>query len=154
VVAGVVRLAAVVSAPRSITLAEPAAMIGGRAALVLTAVLNRRSLKRELEDIGFSEGDRAAATEAAIALAEAGESWRRSRLPQSGNAATRGNDLSLALEPMVTVDEAGVLLGLGSRRVRQLAAAGDIPAERTSRGWGFVRSDVVGFREARERERA
>jgi hypothetical protein len=137
------------SAPRSITLTEPSAMVGGRAALVLTAVLNRRSLKRELEDIGFGEADQAAALEAALALAEAGESWRWSRLPRRGNAETRGNGVSPDSDVMVTVADAASLLRLSERRVRQLATAGDIPGERTSLGWRFAHRDVAGLRDRR-----
>ena len=81
------------SEPLSRPLNEPSAIVGGRAALVLTTVLERHQLlKRQLDDIGFNERDQAAAFDAADALAQAGESWRRSRLPQRGNAETRGND--------------------------------------------------------------
>lgn len=139
---------------RSRTLTEPSAVIGGRAAFVLSSVLegslrNRLQLRALLVEIGVSDRDRELALEGALALREAGELWRQS-FPQRGNAATRGNGSLVPSESMLSVDEAAGIVRLSARRVRQLAAAGDIPAERTPRGWRLAHRDVVGYREARE----
>lgn len=149
-------------APHSITFNEPVVALNGRAAFVLSKVLQGSlrgglSLKRLLDDIGVSEQDQAAALEVAGALAELGESWRRLRLPQRGNAETRGNDEPLSSEPMaiIATAEAAALLSLGERQVRNLAAAGDLRAERTPGGpWRFLHTDVVGLRDRRARQTA
>ena len=142
------------STPGSFTVSGPLAMISGRAAFILAAVLdchlrNRHSLRSLLAEIGVDESDRAVALEAALNIAEAGEAWHfRAR----GNAETRPQPEALTLAPMVTIDtaEAAVLLCLGERQVRNLAAAGDLPAERTPGGpWRFLHRDVVGLRERR-----
>ena len=136
-------------------LTGPLVVLEGRPAFLLSAVLsghlrNRHSLRSLLAEIGVDESDQAVAIEAALSLTEAGEEWRRSRLPQRGNAETRGNGVSPDSDVMVTVADAASLLRLCERRVRQLATAGDIPGERTSRGWRFARRDVVGLRDRRE----
>ena len=146
---------------RSRTLTEPSAVIGGRAAFVLAGILEgslrgRLSLRALLADIGVGERDQEVALEAEQALREAGDLWRQA-FPQSGNAATRGNDGPAdfaAVKPprsFLTSTEAAVVSGYTARRLRQLAAAGDVPAERTSNGcWAFAHGDVVGLRDQRE----
>jgi hypothetical protein len=133
-------------------------VIGGRAAFILAGVIegslrNHLSLRALLDETGVSDRDRELVLEAALALREAGEMWRQS-FPQSGNAATRGNDGPADSEAMkrtlVSSAEAASILRCSTRRARQLAAAGDIPAERTSRGWRFLHRDVVGLRDLRE----
>ncbi len=141
---------------RPLTFTGPVAMIGGEAAFVLAGILagslrGRLSLRALLEDIDLDPGRQALALEAQLALASAGESWR-AQFPQRGNAATRGNDDGLLWEDdvvTVTVEAAAALLQRTPRRVRQYAAAGDIPADKTALGWRFRRDDVVGFRAAR-----
>ena len=139
------------------TLVEgPVAQINGQAAFVLSRVLakglaGRVSLMKLLEASGASESDKQAALEGALMLQSAGIRWRELQpVSAGGNAATRGKADGLDSQVMVTVPEAAVLLQRSRRRVRQLAAAGDIPAERTSSGWLLSHRGVVGFRDRRQ----
>lgn len=134
------------------------AVIEGKAAFVLAYVLagslrNRLTLRELLDDAGLSEAERDAALAAAAALAEAGGQWREAQLPRCGNAATRGSG-ELAPSGEIDVAMTSTLLRISARRVRQLAAAGDLPAVRTTRGWRFERSEVVAFRDRRDNQEA
>jgi hypothetical protein len=133
----------------------PAAVVGGRAALILSAILkgslrDELSLRKLLNALALKPEDRAAALDAFTALEAAGESYRQSRRGNHrGNAVTSGNDEPLASEPMVTVSIAARVLNCSERRVRQLAVGGDLDGRKTPRGWVFPRSAVIALRERR-----
>jgi len=132
----------------------PSAVIDGCGALALSRVLRGElhhgmSLRQVLADMRLPAADQAAALEAAAALEEAGETSRLERLRQSsGTAATSGNRVRAKSVPMSTL-QAAHLLHLSVRRVRQLAAAGDIPASLVGGGYRLDQADVQAYREAR-----
>jgi hypothetical protein len=131
-------------------LSEPSAVIDGRAALVLAHVLarclhNRAPLRTVLSEMKVAPDVREAVLAAELALEEAGERWRigelarKQRAAISSNAETSGNGSVVASR------------GDGDRlhcRVRQLAAAGELPGVLTSRGWTFERADVIAYRDS------
>ena len=88
---------------------------------------DRLTFRRLLADMRLDPVSEAAAVEAFLALEEAGEGWRRSRLPQRGNAETRGSEEVLASEAMVDSAHASRLLGVSQRRVTQLALGSVLP---------------------------
>lgn len=143
------------------TVEEAAALVPGRAALILAAILrgslrNGLSLNLLLADMGLDPVNQAAAFDAYRALEETGERWRCAQLPQRGNAETGDDEIGVASDSLIMVDstEAGTLLGIGPRRVTQLAAAGVLEGTKTAHGWRFPRSEVVGLRELRQAEAA
>ena len=134
---------------------EPSAVVGGRGALVLARLLRGSlgrglSLRQYVAEMRLSPEDQAAVLEAAAALEEAGEVWRLGRLARKarGNSATGGNDDGLRSGQAMSTDAAAAVLSLSPRRVRQLAAAGDLPAVRGPRGWMLDRRAVLSYREA------
>jgi hypothetical protein len=133
----------------SSTVVGDVAVIDGRAAFILSQLL-ARSMRRGLKvrqiiaEARLAPEDQAAVLRAEVALEEAGERWRVAQLPQRGNAATRGNDEAVASMSMSTTAVAQVL-GLSSRRVRQLATAGALSAVRGPHGWQFNRREVISY---------
>jgi hypothetical protein len=129
----------------SSTVVGDVAIIEGRAAFRLSQLL-ARSLRQGLNvrqivaEARLSPEEQAAVLCAELALSAAGERWRKS----SGNSATRGNDDALPCEAM-SVTAAARVIGRSPRRVRQLAAAGDLAAEKTPRGWMLDRREVVAY---------
>ena len=132
----------------------PVAMVDGRAALVLSHVLRGRlqhglTLQRVLAEMGLSPADQAAVLAAELALEDAGQTWRISELrKQSGSPEVVGSKPSASSFPMSTT-QAARLLDLSDRRVRWLAAACVIPAEKIGRRYLLKRCDVLAYREAR-----
>jgi len=53
-------------------------------------------------------------------------------------------------DEILSVTEAGQILGVGSKRVRQLIADGQLPAKLLGRQWAVLRSDVEELKRARE----
>jgi excisionase family DNA binding protein len=143
-------------------LGETTAMIEGRAALVLAAILagslrDRLTLDRLLDRMELDLASRAAALRGWRVLEEAGESWRRQAtqpISARGNAETGGSAPALASIPLASPfdsRQAGLVLGCSTRRVRQLAARGDLAGVRTAGGqWLFERQAVVDFRDRRQ----
>jgi hypothetical protein len=135
------------------------AVIDGRAALILSTILagslrDRLTLDLLLQRMQLDPASRAAALRGWRALEEAGETWRR--LPRGRNVEARGSgsavpSQSMASPSVLNSRGAAGLLSLSARRVRQLAARGDLAGERTSGGWLFEREEVVAFRERRPR---
>ena len=133
------------------TVRGPAAIIGERGALALSRVLRGQlhhgmSLRQVLTEMRLPAADQAAALEAAAALEDVGETWRLECLRQSsGTAATSGNRVRAKSVSMSTL-QAAHLLHLSVRRVRQLAAAGDIPASLVGGGYLLDQADVQAYR--------
>ena len=140
------------------TVADVAIIEGRGAALLAHVLLSRladgKTLRRILGERGFSPVDQNVAERALRALEQAGAEWReRTRFPADGNAATDGNDEAALSEAMIDSATAAVLLGVGARRVRQLAQVGDLQGIETPLGRRFDRSEVVALRERRMAER-
>ena len=136
------------------TIVGPAAVIDGRSALVLSRVLagslrGRLTLKQLVAEMRLSPADQAAALAAELALEDAGQTWRISQLlPQGGSPEVVGSKPLASSFPMSTT-QAARLLDLSDRRVRWLAAACVIPAEKVGPRYVLERADVLAYREAR-----
>lgn len=131
----------------------PAAIVGGCGALALSRVLRGQlhhgmNLRQVLAEMRLPAAEQAAAVSAAEALEDAGERWRLARFPQTGNAATCGNRV-VAPSKVMSTQQAANLLHLSERRVRQLAAAGDIPASLVGSRYQFDHDAVLAFVGAR-----
>ena len=133
----------------------PSAIVDGRAALVLSHVLRGRlqhglTLQRVLAEMGLSPVNQAAALAASAAIEEAGESWHILELvrKQTRKSEVIGSKPLARLDPMTTL-EASRMLALSARRVRWLAAACVIPAEKVGRGYLLEHADVLAYRDAR-----
>jgi hypothetical protein len=134
----------------SASLVGPAAIIDGRAALILSQLLARSmrqglSVRQIVAEARLSSADQAAALRAELALEDAGERWRIAQRKPSGNSATPGNDAALPSEAM-SVTAAARVIGRTDRRVRQLIKAGDLSAVLTPRGYMLDRREVVSYR--------
>jgi len=51
---------------------------------------------------------------------------------------------------ILSVEEAGLILGVTGKRVRQLIHAGQLPAKLLGRQWAVLRSDVEELKRARD----
>jgi hypothetical protein len=136
------------------TIVGPVAIVDGRAALILSHLLARSmrqglSVRQIVAEARLSPDDQAAALRAELALEDAGQRWRIAQRKPSGNSETGGNDADLACFSM-SVTEATQVIGRSPRRVRQLAAAGDLSAVKTPRGWMLDRREVISYRCRRE----
>jgi len=54
---------------------------------------------------------------------------------------------------ILSVNEAGQLLGITGKRVRQLIAAGELPAKLLGRQWALLRKDVERYRIKRDKQK-
>jgi len=144
---------------RSVVVDGPVAIIEGRTALVLSRILagslrQRLTLRQLVAEMRLSPADQAAVLAAELALEDVGERWRIASLPQRGNAATGGNDEGVKeigdrdTVTLINTASAARVAGRSERRIRQLAKAGDLPADKTAHGWMFRREDVIAYRDA------
>jgi excisionase family DNA binding protein len=102
----------------------------------------------------LSPPQRAAFIRALRTIAEAAEDWLAVEATAAGgNAATAVGPVAAgSTHDEIDTAEAARLLGLGERRVRDLAAAGCLGARRVGAAWRFPRGSVVAH--AAERRRA
>jgi hypothetical protein len=138
----------------SSTVVGDVAIIEGRAAFILSQLLARSmrqglNVRQIVAEARLAPVDQAAVLRAEVALEEAGERWRAAQRKQRGNSVTAGSGDVLPSEAM-SVTAAAQVIGRSPRRVRQLAAAGDLAAVMTPRGWMLDRRDVVAYRCRRE----
>jgi excisionase family DNA binding protein len=132
----------------------PAAIVEGAAALVLAQVLagslrDGLTLRQLLTDSGLRVEQIGLALAAEAELRRTGALWRMQQsISASGNAATRPETV-LGQSERMTTKQAAEFLHLTERRVRQLAAAGDIPSTRIGRGHVFDGVAVLAFADAR-----
>jgi hypothetical protein len=134
----------------SSTVVGDVAIIEGRAAFRLSQLLARSmrqglNVRQIVAEARLSPEEQAAVLCAELALNSAGERWWK----HSGNSATRGKEDDLPCEAM-SVTAAARVIGRSPRRVRQLAAAGDLAAEKTPHGWMLDRREVISYRCRRE----
>ena len=143
--------------PREISsqaVAGTIAIIESRGALVLARVLSEGlrhglTLQMFLLKSGLPPEDVEAGLRAAVALRDAGLTrLERTAASASGNAEAL-RKRSPAQSVSMTTNDVSLFLGVTTRRVRQLALAGDLPSSRVGRGYLFDRDAVLGFRAAR-----
>jgi hypothetical protein len=145
---------AVTSDDASHTVVGPAAIVEGRAALILSRLLagsleggglrRRLTLRQLVAEMRMAPADQEAVLRAELALEDAGERWRLAQFPRRGNSETRGNEDDLACEAMSTRAAAQVI-GRTPHRVTQLIRAGVLSAVRTPRGWALDRREVLEY---------
>lgn len=126
---------------------ESAAVVSGVAAFVLAGLLERHCRGR----IANLPGDlREPAEDALRALERAGAMWASASTSGSGRLSPGPEDRVLASGPMneLSVKEAALELHLSDRRVRQLVAAGTLPARLVGRTWMI---DVAAIAARKER---
>lgn len=139
----------------SVAAVEGVAIISGHAAEFLgDALAVGGPLRGELEALlsrsRVRPEDRELVRRACAALRVAGKVWRlreerfRAELPAETETAEGQACSELLDDPLLfSASEVGPLLGVTDRRVRGLAAAGQLPGDRDARGrWWFRRVDV------------
>ncbi len=137
------------------------AMISGPAAYALARVLDPRKVADDLADKGYDNRWRDLARLAIDAIHIEAARWRSDAKEHLARAASaRGPEQvpkegelssSQAMES-ITTSQAANILGVSSRRVRTLAARGDIPGKRSGRDWRLEGAAVAAL--ATERKAA
>jgi excisionase family DNA binding protein len=130
---------------------DAGALVDGWPAHFLSSGRVRRLIELELEDLPPVPAELVRETLEACRLA--GEAWaERVRARKSeGQNAEAGGDLQHEPDEMIDAQEAAHMLDITSRRVRQLAAVGEIPGRKHGAQWRFSRADVAAYRVKGER---
>ena len=142
--------------PKAVSVSGSTVIVSGQFTRVLAAVLeevNAGRLPGGLEGFarrhGFIPAAVAGLRLAGECFAEAGAAaFARAESSANGNPATRGSRVARPSGAWIGSGKAGAMLGLTARRMRQLAAAGDIAAERVNGRWVFERSALLDHQEA------
>jgi excisionase family DNA binding protein len=130
------------------------ALIRGSSALRLARLLAEEltgGLEATLVRRGVGPEARARVLRAYHALEQAGGAWleERNAAAAGGNAATGGNELDLPSEEWMGTNKTALRLGVSPRRVRQLAATGELPGLNDRGRLRFRRADVDAIRDRR-----
>jgi excisionase family DNA binding protein len=133
-----------VDSAHCITVTHPGVFLSGQ----LCALLDRLALDRLRREL---RGQSSVLDAALSAVHEAALSWRISAAP--------GSELDMAaattaLSAAVGTDEAAKLLGLGPRRIRQMAQAGHLAATRVGHTWLIDRDLLLAEAQRQRTERS
>lgn len=126
-----------------------AAVIDGYPAYVLADALRQLSRNRYFDR--HSPAQRGEILAAIRALGLAGQAWmaeRESVIEQRGTAETDDQADSSCFD-QISTKEAGVMLGLTDRMVRNLAARGELPGVLAKDGWRLDRAAVLDLAQRR-----
>lgn len=122
---------------------EPAAIVAGSGAYLLSRLLRSPSVLAYIRNAGWLHTDDFG--EAVHAIHVAARAWETSiSLPQRENA--RANEIPGRYHGILTVEESAEELSLSLRRVQELARSGRIAGRRVGRRWELDRSSVIAYR--------
>jgi excisionase family DNA binding protein len=129
------------------------ALVDGRSAAIILQLLPP-GWRVRLRDARVGEVEQVEQAVEALEAAAAG--WRGEQLSTSANgnigpaAATNGNGRPSESTPWITTSEAARELGVGERRVRQLASETLLTGEKSGGRWLYPRDGVAALRRLRQ----